>query len=152
MHEFAVPELQRTPLEELCLQVRACDLAPSARQFLLLAPEPPSTTAIDTAIRVLQEVGALSTATAQPQEEGELTALGRHLAKLPLDVRLGKMLVLAALLRCLDPVLTVAAALSGSKSPLLNPLGKEQEARAQVRGGNAMHRLGVGNQKIRLSG
>jgi hypothetical protein len=40
------------------------------------------------------------------------------------------MLVLASLFHCLDPVLTVAAGLSGTKSPFLTPLGKEQEARA----------------------
>lgn len=40
------------------------------------------------------------------------------------------MLVLASLFHCLDPVLTIAAGLSGTKSPFLTPLGKEQEARA----------------------
>ena len=47
-----------------------------------------------------------------------LTALGYHLAHLPLDARLGKMLVLGAVLQCVDPVLTVCAALAG-KSPFL---------------------------------
>ncbi|GAB5032483.1 atp-dependent rna helicase dhx29 [Nannochloropsis oceanica] len=151
MAEFAVPELQRTPLEELCLQIRANNLAPSCREFLLKAPEPPESSAIDTAIRVLQEVGALSRMNPQQQqqqqqqlqqqregaqslgreeEEGMLTPLGIHLAKLPLDVRLGKMLVFAALLQCLDPVLTIAAGLSGTKSPFIAPMGKEAEARA----------------------
>ncbi len=40
------------------------------------------------------------------------------------------MLVLASLFHCLDPVLTVAAGLSGTKSPFMTPLGKEQEAKA----------------------
>lgn len=35
---------------------------------------------------------------------GGLTALGRHLATLPVDVRVGKMLIYAAMLGCLDPV------------------------------------------------
>lgn len=92
MDDFAVPELQRTPLEELCLQVRANGLAPSCRAFLEQAPEPPGAAAVDTAIRVLQEVGALARAEGAPrEEEGELTPLGVHLAKLPVDVRIGKV-------------------------------------------------------------
>lgn len=148
MSEFAVPELQRTPLEELCLQIRANDLAPSCREFLLKAPEPPELVAIDAAVRVLREVGALASAEDGAEgrgqqkrkggdngrclegEEGILTPLGIHLAKLPMDVRLGKMLVFASLFQCLDPVLTVAAGLSGIKSPFLAPFGKEAEARA----------------------
>jgi ATP-dependent RNA helicase DHX36 len=34
----------------------------------------------------------------------ELTALGHHLASLPVDARVGKMLLYAAILGCLDPV------------------------------------------------
>ena len=45
-----------------------------------------------------------------------LNPLGYHLASLPLDVRLGKALIFGALLRCADPVLTIAAALS-DRSP-----------------------------------
>ncbi len=93
MDEFAVPELQRTPLEELCLQVRANGLAPSCRGFLAQAPEPPDPVAVEAAVRILQEVGALSRAEgAGREEEGELTPLGLHLAKLPVDVRIGKVL------------------------------------------------------------
>jgi ATP-dependent RNA helicase DHX29 len=134
MSEFAVPELQRTPLEELCLQVHASNLARSAHSFLMKAPEPPSPVAIASAIRVLKEVGALTPSSggvgsSEDDGEGTLTPLGVHLAKLPLDVRLGKMLIFGALFRCLDPILTIAAALSCSKSPFMTPIGREQEAR-----------------------
>lgn len=53
--------------------------------------------------------------------------MGRLLSKLPTDVHLGKFLLIAALFRCLDPALTIAAALN-SKSPFLSPLGLEAEA------------------------
>ena len=53
--------------------------------------------------------------------------MGRLLSKLPTDVHLGKFLLLAALFRCLDPALTIAATLN-SKSPFLKPFGQEQEA------------------------
>jgi ATP-dependent RNA helicase DHX29 len=57
----------------------------------------------------------------------EITPMGKLLSKLPTDVHLGKFLLIAALFRCLDPALTIAAALN-SKSPFVTPLGLEQEA------------------------
>lgn len=57
----------------------------------------------------------------------ELTPLGAHLADLPVDVHIGKMILFGAIFRCLDPVLTIAAALS-FKSPFVRPFGKEAEA------------------------
>jgi len=53
--------------------------------------------------------------------------MGRLLSKLPTDVHLGKFLLIATLFRCLDPALTIAAALN-SKSPFVSPFGFEQEA------------------------
>ncbi|KAF8446043.1 hypothetical protein L210DRAFT_2951575 [Boletus edulis BED1] len=53
--------------------------------------------------------------------------MGRLLSKLPTDVHLGKFLLTAVIFRCLDPALTIAAALS-SKSPFVTPLGMEEEA------------------------
>ena len=57
----------------------------------------------------------------------EITPMGRLLSKLPTDVHLGKFLLIAAVFRCLDAALTVAAALS-TKSPFISPLGLEREA------------------------
>ena len=50
-----------------------------------------------------------------------LTALGWQLAALPVEPRIGKLLVYGALLGCLDPVLTIAAALA-HRSPFVMPL------------------------------
>lgn len=58
-----------------------------------------------------------------------LTALGFHLARLPLDVRLGKMLVYAALLQVTEPALTIAAYLSCRASPFLAPFDQRDIAR-----------------------
>lgn len=69
--------------------------------------------------------------------EETLTALGTHLANLPVDVHIGKMILFGAIFRCLDPVLTIAAALS-YKSPFVRPFGQEAEAdkaRAQFKEG-----------------
>ena len=56
-----------------------------------------------------------------------LTALGEHLAVLPIDVRVGKMLLLASIMGCLDPILTIAASMA-SRSPFVAPLDKRDEA------------------------
>ena len=58
-----------------------------------------------------------------------LTPLGKHLAMLPVDVRVGKMLVYGAILGCLEPVLTIASVL-GSRSPFVSPLDQRDEADA----------------------
>jgi HrpA-like RNA helicase len=52
-------------------------------------------------------------------------------AMIPVDLRLGKMLVLASIFRCLDPILTVVAILS-SKPFFLNPMDKREEAKKCV--------------------
>lgn len=53
--------------------------------------------------------------------------MGRLLSQLPTDVHLGKFLLMATVFKCLDPALTIAAALN-SKSPFISPLGREEEA------------------------
>jgi len=68
----------------------------------------------------------------QPQPQPPQTPLGRHLSSLPVDVRVGKMLLYGAMFRCVDPVLTVAAALSG-RSPFLSPMDKRDEANESKR-------------------
>ena len=55
-----------------------------------------------------------------------LTPLGQHLARLPVDVRLGKMLVLGAMFGCLDPVTTAVAVLS-TKSPFVSAVERRTE-------------------------
>lgn len=68
----------------------------------------------------LQNVGALD-------DEEVLTALGRHLSVLPVDVKIGKLILFGAVFCCLDSVLTIAASLS-NKSPFLSPFGRREEA------------------------
>ncbi len=82
--------------------------------------QPPEPKAVLAAVAVLREVGALA------EEQEQLTALGTHLAALPVEPRLGKLLVLGACLGCLAPVLTIAACMS-YKSPFAAPLDKQAE-------------------------
>ncbi|XP_037895470.1 ATP-dependent DNA/RNA helicase DHX36-like [Glossina fuscipes] len=55
----------------------------------------------------------------------DLTPLGVHLARLPLDPQIGKMILMAGLFRCADPITSTAAWIS-FKSPFYTPLGFEQ--------------------------
>lgn len=91
--------------------------------FLRKALSPPSVRALANAIDVLRRISALS------HETEELTTLGRHLATLPMDPRVGKALVFAVLLGCIEPVLTIVAILS-HRSPFVMPLHKKNEADA----------------------
>ncbi|KAL1683937.1 P-loop containing nucleoside triphosphate hydrolase protein [Schizophyllum commune] len=120
MAPFPTPEIQRVPLESVCLAVKAAREHQDPRAFLAGMISPPDMATMDRALATLEELGALS-------KEGALTALGRNMAILPVDVRLAKMLILAALFRCLGPVLTIAAVLS-SKAIFLSPPDQRNEA------------------------
>ena len=61
-----------------------------------------------------------------------LFCTGRHLCTLPLDPNLGKMLLMGSVFQCLDPVLTIAAALA-YRSPFVLPIDRKEEADAVKR-------------------
>jgi len=124
MKHTSEPELKRVPLEEVCLSILASGLGKDCEDFLRQAPQPPSDDSVNAALTVLEEVGAITS------ERNQLTPLGHHLAKLPVDVRLGKMLVFGSLFKCLDKVLTIAASLS-SKSPFATYLQDAATAKAK---------------------
>ncbi|KAI8089248.1 P-loop containing nucleoside triphosphate hydrolase protein [Halteromyces radiatus] len=121
MADYETPEILRLPLEELCLRIKVCHLG-SIEEVLETALDAPSKKMVKNAIQTLQEVQALSN-----DEFETLTPLGTHLANLPVDVHIGKMILFGAIFRCLDPILTIAAALS-FKSPFVRPFGDEDEA------------------------
>ena len=120
---YQLPEMHRTPLHELCLQIKLLELG-EIEDFLAKALEPPAADAVRAAVVTLAELQALD-----PQQS--LTPLGHHLATLPCDVRIGKMLLFACMLRCLHPVLVIAAGLS-VRSPWLTPFDK-RDASTQAR-------------------
>lgn len=118
--EHTLPEIVRVPLEGLCLQIQLQRMSGGIAGFLSKALEPPKVESIDAAVSALKCLGALD-------ERENLTPLGQHLAQLPVDVRVGKMLLYGSMLGCLDPVLTIAAVLGG-RSPFVAPLDKRDEA------------------------
>ncbi|XP_041920031.1 probable ATP-dependent RNA helicase DHX34 [Alosa sapidissima] len=105
---YPVPEIHRVALDSLVLQMKSMGLGdPCSFSFI----DPPPASSIQTAMTYLREQGALDVS-------GELTTIGSLLSQLPVDVVIGKMLVLGSLFNLLEPVLTVAAALS-VQSPFL---------------------------------
>lgn len=115
MQQTSEPELRRVPLEEVCLSILASGLGNSVVEFLSKAPQPPEEDSVKAALNVLEEVGAITIiepVNPSSKRIERLTPLGQHLAKLPVDVRLGKMLIFGALFQCLDKALTIAASLT----------------------------------------
>ncbi|KAL5787272.1 hypothetical protein ACOSP7_004221 [Xanthoceras sorbifolium] len=118
MRPYQVPEMLRMPLVELCLQIKLLSLG-HMKAFLSKALEPPKEEAMTSAISLLYEVGAI-------EGDEELTPLGYHLAKLPVDVLIGKMLLYGGIFGCLSPILSISAFLS-YKSPFVYPKDERQD-------------------------
>jgi len=122
MAEFLEPEMKRTRLDEVVLQIKILQLG-TAQKFLEQTLDPPDCRAIQYSLDLLQTMSAITV-----DETTEiLTPLGFHLAQLPMNPQAGKMILLAAIFSCLDPVLSVAASLS-FKDAFLIPLGKQRAA------------------------
>nr|XP_019708982.1 DExH-box ATP-dependent RNA helicase DExH3 isoform X2 [Elaeis guineensis] len=117
--EYQLPELLRTPLNSLCLQIKSLQLG-TIGEFLSAAMQPPEPLAVQNAVELLKMIGALD-------EKENLTNLGRYLAVLPVDPKLGKMLIMGAVFRCFDPVLTIVSGLS-VRDPFLLPQDKKDLA------------------------
>lgn len=81
------------------------------RSVLSTALSPPNYSDIVRTVLQLKEMGALSTKSeaCSQNEDGELTFLGRVLAHLPVDLYLGKMIVLGHIFGCLEECLIIAA-------------------------------------------
>ncbi|UPQ83850.1 ATP-dependent RNA helicase HrpA [Pseudomonas knackmussii] len=100
--EFTDPEILRTNLAAVILQMLHLRLG-QIEDFPFI--EPPDGKAISDGFNLLQELSAVN-------RENQLTPLGRQLARLPIDPRLGRMLLEAAQLGSMAEVLIIASALS----------------------------------------
>lgn len=111
----------RLSLQDLILRVKICNLG-DIEGTLSEAMDPPSSKNIRRAIKSLKTVKALT-------GTETLTPLGKQLAKLPLDVFLGKLILYGAFFKCVDAAVSIAAILS-SKSPFLNDLNRKSQIEA----------------------
>lgn len=99
--EFTPPEIQRTSLAAVLLQMMSLKLG-AIEEFPFL--DPPKPTAIKEGYKTLFELGALD-------EENRLTDIGRQLSRMPTDPRIGRMIIAGIEEHCLPEVLIIASAL-----------------------------------------
>jgi ATP-dependent helicase HrpA len=104
--EFTEPEILRTNLASVILQMAALDLGEVAGFPFI---DPPETRNVTDGVRLLEELGAVSPS---GQAGTRLTPTGRKLARLPVDPRLGRMILEAGRLGCAREVLIITAALA----------------------------------------
>ncbi|HEY9199813.1 MAG TPA: ATP-dependent RNA helicase HrpA [Gammaproteobacteria bacterium] len=114
---FTEPEILRTNLASVILQMLALKLG-DIEDFPFV--EPPDARFIRDGFKLLHELGAVD-------EDDRLTDLGRQLARLPVDVRIGRMVLAGRDEHCLREILVIASALS-VPDPRERPMDKQQAA------------------------
>ncbi|MGH7241988.1 MAG: ATP-dependent RNA helicase HrpA [Phycisphaerales bacterium] len=115
--EFTEPEILRTNLASVLLQMKALRLGePEDFPFV----EPPDSRAIRDGVETLRELAAFD-------DNDNLTDIGRALAKLPIDPRLGRMILAADREGCVHEALVIASALS-IQDPRERPMDKQDQA------------------------
>lgn len=115
--EFTDPEILRTNLAAVILQMTAIGVAKGPKDVADFPfVEPPDSRAIADGVALLRELGALEAA-------GAISPVGRHLAQLPVDPRLGRMIVEAGKRGCAREVMILAAALT-IQDPRERPQGE----------------------------
>ncbi|MBO0846663.1 MAG: ATP-dependent RNA helicase HrpA [Nocardioides sp.] len=141
--EFTDPEILRTNLASVILQMTSLGLGDIARFPFV---EPPDRRQVAAGVQLLEELGAVvslrdgsslastgratssTDARGRSSDEGRrLTKLGRRLARLPIDPRLGRMILEAERLGCVREILVIAAALS-LQDPRERPLEEQAQA------------------------
>jgi ATP-dependent helicase HrpA len=100
--KFMEPEILRTNLASVILQMKALRLG-EVQSFPFV--EPPDYRLIKDGYQTLHELGAIN-------DRNELTDIGRLLAKLPIDPRIGRMILAGDRENCIDEMLIIASALS----------------------------------------
>ncbi|EIW86710.1 P-loop containing nucleoside triphosphate hydrolase protein [Coniophora puteana RWD-64-598 SS2] len=123
LHPHQTVEMKRVDLSNVVMHVKALNFpGMEVEEVLAAAIEPPDSTRVAAAMTSLQMVGALD-----PHKN--LTALGRVLLQLPVDVQMGRLVLYGSFFRCLDQALTLAAVLT-NRDPFVAPMHLKAEANA----------------------
>ncbi|HWL96065.1 MAG TPA: ATP-dependent RNA helicase HrpA [Nocardioidaceae bacterium] len=121
---FTDPEILRTNLASVILQMTSLGLG-DVEAFPFL--DPPDHRQVRDGVQLLHELGALDPDAHDPRKR--LTRLGRRLVQIPVDPRLGRMLLEADRLGCVREVLVIVSALS-IQDPRERPVERQQAADA----------------------
>ncbi|MCC5854974.1 MAG: ATP-dependent RNA helicase HrpA [Idiomarina sp.] len=125
--EFTDPEILRTNLASVMLQMANLKLG-DIRQFPFL--QRPDERFVNDGLRLLEELGAVELVSHRSKQRRRgltLSAIGRQLGRLPVDPRLGRMILAAHELHCVREVLIIVAAMS-IQDPRERPHDKQQRA------------------------
>lgn len=112
MNAFALPEVLTRPLEDVVLAMKAMNVSNCAS---FPFPTAPDQSQLDAAVKLLANIGCVDVSNVEKKGgDGEITRLGAAVAKLPLGVRYGKMLLVAAQAGVLDYAIIMVAVQSES--------------------------------------
>ena len=100
--QYTTSEILRVPLDAIILQMVSLGIT-HIREFPFIEPPPASN--VENSIHFLKQQGALT-------DSESLTPIGQMLAQLPVDVVIGKMLLIGSVFHVIEPVMVIAAALS----------------------------------------
>jgi len=127
---FALPEVLTRPLEDVVLAMKAMGVS-DVTSFPF--PTPPGRGQVSAAVRLLANLGCVDTSRVEERGgDGTITSLGSAVAKLPLGVRYGKMLLVAAQAGVLDYAIAMVAALSESSIFVHNNLENGDEKSSEL--------------------
>ncbi|XP_016969045.1 probable ATP-dependent RNA helicase spindle-E [Drosophila rhopaloa] len=113
MSEFGIPEMLRLPLQNSVLRAKELDMG-SPVDILALALSPPNLSDIRNTILLLKEVGALFPTVdgVYNEMDGDITFWGTLMARLPLDTRLSRLIILGYVFNLLEEAIIISAGLS----------------------------------------
>lgn len=152
MDAFPTPEVLVRPLEDVVLAMKAMNIS-SVASFPF--PTSPSISQLRPALRILADLGCIDISGTEERQDllrdkaggdGTITRLGNAVAKLPLGVRYGKMLIVAAEAGVLDYAIATVAALS-EQSPFIVPGSKTDDDLGDNDGEKSSHNDDDPNEK-----
>ena len=124
------PELLRTSLAEVLLSMLARGMQSTVMKEAL---DPPPSARTDAAMTILKSINAISTLRIDEntgEETFKITPIGEILVRLPCDVRIGKLILMGAMLGQIKPISVIAASLS-HRSPFLTAFDEVKRAQAK---------------------
>ncbi|KAH7880744.1 uncharacterized protein C8R40DRAFT_1033042 [Lentinula edodes] len=123
LQPYQTVEMSRVDLSNVVMHIKALNFpGMSVEEVLKATIEPPQTDRVAAAMKTLQMVGAID-------EHKNLTSLGRVLLQIPVDVQVGRLVLMGSFFRCLDQALTLAALLT-NRDPFISPMHMKEVAAA----------------------
>lgn len=123
------PEMQRTSLERVVLQAKQLTMGKPS-DVLALALDPPTRSAITDSILMLKEIGGLTRISKFGKfdsNDGDVTFVGLVMGKLPVDVRISKLIFLGHCFSCLEECIIIGSGMSSKSIFISNQSSIQQK-------------------------